>query len=265
MALTIALNRSGPKSLSKNNKSNADCKLAGLIRTPMKNSIKDWPLQERPRERLLNQGGKALSDAELLAILLRSGYAEHSAISLARQLMLHFGSLGQVLDAPAEELLKFKGIGASKYAILLASKVLCQRYLQQQLRQQPALQHSSLVLDYLRLQLQDQAQEVFAVLLLDLKGHFLDFKILFQGSVTACHVSTREIVSFALQKQAPRLIVVHNHPQATAQPSAADIAFTHKLFAACRLLDLQLLDHFIIASNDYFSFTEQGILAEAET
>lgn len=231
----------------------------------MKNSIKDWPLQERPRERLLNQGGEVLSDAELLAIFLRSGYAEHSAISLARQLILHFGSLAQVLDAPAEALLKFKGIGAGKYALLLATKVLCQRYLQQQLRQQPALHQSSLVLDYLRLQLRDQTQEVFAVLLLDLQGHFLDFKILFQGSVAACHVSTREIVRFALQKQATRLIVVHNHPQAHAHPSAADIHFTHKLAAACQLLDLQLLDHFIIAGNNYFSFTEQGILAEKET
>ncbi|KAA8732693.1 JAB domain-containing protein [Acinetobacter qingfengensis] len=230
----------------------------------MSNPIKHWPTQERPRERLLSQGADALSDAELLAIFLRTGYQQHSAVSLARQLLTHFGGLRQILDASIDELTEFKGIGSSKYALLLASKALAQRYLQQQLELSANLQNSTLIIDFLKSKLRSERQELFAVLLLDQHCQLLEFEILFRGTFQQCSVSTQDIVRFALQKKAFHLIAVHNHPQGHALPSPEDLTFTDKLSSACQLLDLHLADHFIISHNDYFSFAEQGILAKAK-
>ncbi|GAA5009010.1 DNA repair protein RadC [Acinetobacter puyangensis] len=224
-------------------------------------SIKHWPTQERPRERLLEHGGHVLSDAELLAIFLRTGYKEHSAVELARQLLHHFGGLRQILDAPNEDIINFKGMGQSKFSQLLASKELAQRYLKQQLKNEEQLNSSALIVDFLKVQLRSEKQELFAVLLLNQHCQFIEYKVLFRGTFSQCSVSTQEIVRFAIDKHAYHIIAVHNHPQGHALPSPEDLHFTEKLAEASKLLELHLADHFIINCNDYFSFTEQGILA----
>lgn len=256
MALTIALNSQMPKYTLEN----PLLKVAII----MTKSIKHWPEQERPRERLLNQGAHVLSDAELLAIFLRTGYKEHSAVELARQLLLHFGGLRQILDAAHEEIINFKGMGMSKSAQLFASKELAQRYLKQQLQREEKLDSSSLIVDFLKLQLRNEKQESFAILLLNQHCQLVQFDILFKGTFSQCSVSTQDIIRYALDKHAYHLIAVHNHPQGHALPSAEDIHFTKKLAQACQLLDLQLSDHFIINKHDYFSFAEQGLLAASK-
>lgn len=226
----------------------------------MKNSIKHWPEQERPRERLLEQGGHVLSDAELLAIFLRTGYKDHSAVELARELILHFGGLRQIIDAPIHEIIDFKGIGTGKYALLMASKELAQRYLKQQIQQTDLLfNQSTLIVDFLKSQLRHESQELFAVMLLNQQYELINFEVLFKGTFDHCSVSTQDIVRKALNKQASQIIAVHNHPQGHALPSPEDLQFTEKLKQACSLLELSLVDHFIISRNDYFSFAEQGL------
>lgn len=226
----------------------------------MTKSIKDWLPHERPRERLFEQGGHVLSDAELLAIFLRTGYKEHSAVELARQLLSHFGGLRQILDASNEDIINFKGMGISKSAQLLASKELAQRYLKQQLKVEEKLDSSALIVDFLKMRLRSEKQELFALLLLNQHCQFIEFKVLFKGTFAQCSVSTQEIVRYALDKHAHHLIAVHNHPQGHALPSPEDLQFTEKLAHACQLLDLRLSDHFIINAHDYFSFAEQGLL-----
>lgn len=226
----------------------------------MEKSIKHWPEQERPRERLLEHGSHVLSDAELLAIFLRTGYKDHSAVALARQLIQHFGGLRQIIEAPIEEILNFKGIGEGKYALLMASKELAQRYLKQQLQQTEAtFNQSTLIIDFLKSQLRHESQELFALMLLNQQYQLIDFTILFKGTFQHCSVSTQDILRKALSKHASQIIAVHNHPQGHALPSPEDLRFTEKLKQACELLDLQLVDHFIISRNEYFSFAEQGL------
>ena len=227
----------------------------------MLNSIKHWPEQERPRERLLEKGADALSDAELLAIFLRTGYKDHSAVEVARQMILHFGGLRQIIDAPIEEIMAFKGIGKGKYALLMASKALAQRYLQQQLQQDDViLNQSDLIVAFLKSQLRHQPQELFAIMLLNPKYQLMKYDVIFKGTFQQCQVSTQDIVRQAISQKCTLLIAVHNHPQGHALPSPEDLIFTEKLKNACELLDLQLLDHFIISQNEYFSFAEQGLM-----
>lgn len=228
----------------------------------MNDSIKHWPEQERPRERLLTQGAESLSDSELLAIFLRSGSQQHSAVQLARLLIQHFGSLNAVFDADLAQISQFHGIGATKYAQLMAVKELGRRYLNHRFNQQElTLNQSALVLDYLRYELQGEKQEVFAVLCLDANLHKLQFKKLFFGSLQQCQVSINQTLRYALQQNAHFLIVAHNHPLAgSAQPSAEDITLTKQLKSACELVEIGLIDHFIISKNHWFSFAEHGLL-----
>lgn len=225
-------------------------------------SIKHWPVGEQPRERLLQHGGHVLSDAELLAIFLRTGYKEHSAVEMARQMLHHFGGLRQILDASPEEIIAFKGMGMGKSAQLLASKELAQRYLQQQLQTVETLDNVQLIVDFLKMKLRAERQELFAILLLNQHCQFIEFKVLFHGTLSQCSVSTQDIIRYALDHHAHHLIAVHNHPQGHALPSPEDLQFTAKLAQACQLLDMQLSDHFIISQNEYFSFAEQGMIAD---
>lgn len=224
-------------------------------------SIKHWPEQERPRERLLQQGANSLSDAELLAIFLRSGSKQHSAVELARLLIAHFGGLAPILNAELEQLSQFHGIGATKYSQLMAVKELGRRYVAQQLQQQRLeIQNSSQLLDYLRFELLGETQEVFAVLCLDSQLRKLNFKKLFFGSLNNCTVSLNQLLRHALQQQASSIVIAHNHPLGHALPSAADIALTQQIAQACQLLEIQLLDHCVIAATGSFSFAEQGLI-----
>jgi DNA repair protein RadC len=226
----------------------------------MNYSIKQWPEQERPRERLLSQGAHSLSDAELLAIFLRSGSKQHSAVELARILIQHFGHLNAVFDSSLEEILQFHGIAESKYSQLMAVKELGRRYLKHQLHQGLDLSRSDLIRDYLRYELIGESQEVFAVLCLDSQLRKLSFNKLFYGSINYCNISINQLLRHVIQKQATFIVIAHNHPKGLAKPSREDYDLTQQIFKACQLLEIELLDHMIIASEQSYSFTEHGLI-----
>ncbi|MGE8539706.1 MAG: RadC family protein [Acinetobacter sp.] len=225
-------------------------------------SIKHWPEQERPRERLLRQGAQSLSDAELLAIFLRSGSQQHSAVELARLMIQHYGSLGPILNAKLEELSQFHGIGATKYAQLMAVKELGKRYIKHQLSQN-ALQidSSELLLDFLRFEFLGESQEVFGVLCLDAHLRKINFKKLFFGSINSCEISINQLLRYAISEHASALVIAHNHPFGKAAASPADLALTQQIHHACSLLEIRLIDHCIISAEGYFSFAEHGLIA----
>ncbi|MEG0487678.1 MAG: DNA repair protein RadC [Acinetobacter sp.] len=223
-------------------------------------SIKQWPEQERPRERLLLQGAESLSDAELLAIFLRSGSRQHSAVELARLLIQHFGNLNTVFDASLDDLRQFHGIGETKYSQLMAVKELGRRYLKNHLNQGLDLSRSDLIRDYLRYELIGETQEVFAVLCLDSQLRKLSFKKLFFGSINYCNISINQLLRYAIQKHATSIVITHNHPKGLAQPSREDYNLTQEILKACQLLEIELLDHIIIASEQSYSFAEHGLI-----
>lgn len=227
----------------------------------MHQSIKDWPEQERPRERLLSQGAQSLSDAELLAIFLRSGSQQHSAVELARLMLQHFGHLNPIFDASLEDLSQFHGMGSSKYSQLMAVKELGRRYLRNHFQHaRPELNHSELVMDYLRYELLEEQQEVFAVLCLDAELRKLHFKKLFYGSLNQCSISINQLLRYAISQQASHIVIAHNHPHGRAHPSAEDLHLTQQIQQACALVEICLLDHCIIAADGNFSFAEQQLI-----
>lgn len=226
----------------------------------MNNSIKQWPEQERPRERLLSSGAPSLSDAELLAIFLRSGSRQHSAVALARMLIKHFGSLSAVFDASYPALSQFHGIAETKYAQLMAVKELGRRYLNYQMNENPDLSRSDLIRDYLNYELKGEGQEVFAVLCLDAQLRKLHFKKLFYGSINYCDISINQLLRYVIQQQASAIIIAHNHPKGIAQPSHEDMQLTRTIQYSCALVEVKLLDHLIISSEASYSFAEHQLL-----
>lgn len=229
-------------------------------------SIKNWPEQERPRERLLHQGAQSLSDAELLAIFLRSGSQQHSAVELARLLIQHFGSLSPILDAQLHDLSQFHGIGASKYAQLMAVKELGKRYIAQQFQQKPLqLDHSEALINFLRFEFLSEVQEVFAVLCLDAHLRKINFKKLFFGALNSCEISINQLLRYAISQHASAIVIAHNHPWGKAQPSEADLRLTEQIRHACALVEIQLIDHCIIAAEGNFSFAEHKLICSART
>lgn len=224
-------------------------------------SIKNWPEQERPRERLLQYGAQSLSDAELLAIFLRSGSKQHSAVELARLLLQHFGHLAPVLDASSTELSKFHGIGSSKYSQLMAVKELGRRYVLTHLKDENlVLNQSQTLLNYLRFELLGEPQEVFAILCLDAHLRKIAFKKLFYGSIHYCDVSINQILRHAILNQSSHVVIAHNHPQGKAEASAADVELTQRIQQALKLVEIDLIDHCIISSEGDFSFAEHQLI-----
>lgn len=224
-------------------------------------SIKHWPEQERPRERLIQNGAGSLSDAELLAIFLRSGSQQHSAVELARLLIQHFGNLTTLLDAPIAELCQFHGMGSSKYSQLMAVKELGRRYVAEHLKQDALeLSNSKRLMEYLRFELLGETQEVFAVLCLDACLRKISFKKLFYGAVNSCEISINQLLRFAISQHATAIVIAHNHPFGLPHPSPADLVLTQQIQQACQLLELRLIDHCIISSEGNFSFAEQQLL-----
>lgn len=222
-------------------------------------AITDWPLQERPRERLLAQGPASLADAELLAILLRTGAKGKSAVDLARELLGRFGSIGALLVAgPAG--LDTPGLGSAKLAQLKAVLELARRALKEEISSHDALNSPRAVRDYLRLTLAAREQEIFAVLLLDAQHRVIACEELFQGTLTQTSVYPREVVKCALRHNAAAVIFAHNHPSGVAEPSHADEILTRSLKSALALVDIQVLDHFIVAGTRTMSFAERGLL-----
>ena len=224
-------------------------------------SIKHWPEQERPRERLIRQGAASLSDAELLAIFLRSGSKQHSAVELARLLLQHFGGLNPIFDARLEDLSQFHGIGETKYAQLMAVKELGRRYIAQHLRQEKIeLNHSTLLLDFLKFELLGESQEVFAVLCLDAHLRKISFKKMFYGSVHSCEISINQLLRHAIHEHASHIVIAHNHPLGKASPSLSVFVLTERTLQACHLVHIHLIDHCIVSPEGTCSFAEHGLI-----
>lgn len=224
-------------------------------------SIKHWPEQERPRERLIQQGAASLSDAELLAIFLRSGSKQHSAVELSRLLLQHFGGLNSILDAELQDLSQFHGIGISKYAQLIAVKELGRRYISTHLQQEKIeLSNSKILLDFLKFELLGEMQEVFAVLCLDAHLRKISFKKMFYGSLNSCEISTNQLLRYAIHQHASSIVIAHNHPLGIAQPSRADIELTRRILTACQLLEIKLIDHCIVSPEGTCSLAELGLI-----
>ena len=227
----------------------------------MNSSIKHWPEQERPRERLIQQGASSLSDAELLAIFLRSGSRQHSAVELSRILLQHFGGLNPIFDARLQDLNQFHGIGASKYAQLMAVKELGRRYSAQYLKQEKIeLSNSKALLDFLKFELLGETQEVFAVLCLDVHLRKISFKKMFYGSLNSCEISINQLLRHAINQHASSIVIAHNHPFGMPLPSNADIQLTQRILTACDLLEIRLIDHCIISPEGSYSFAEHGLI-----
>lgn len=224
-------------------------------------AITDWPVHERPRERLLAQGADVLSDAELLAIFLRVGIRGKSAVDLARELLSHFGSLNSLFAASEAELSRVPGMGQAKYAQLQAVLEMARRALGETLRARDLLGSPAAVRDWLRLQLAGLPHEVFMLVLLDAQNRLIHAEELFRGTLTQTSVYPREVVKLALAHNAAAAILAHNHPSGAAEPSRADELLTRALKDALALVDIRVLDHFIVAGNAApLSFAERGLL-----
>jgi len=224
--------------------------------------IKDLPADSQPREKLAQRGAQALSDAELLAILLRTGMAGKGVLQLAQELLHLPGrpGLSGLLHASAADLAHIKGLGPAKRAELLAVLELARRALGEQLRSRAALDSMAAVVEYLQLHLAARAHEVFAVLFLDNQHRLLAFEELFRGTLTHSSVYPREVVLRALHHHASACILAHNHPGGSVQPSPDDVALTRTLRATLDLLDVRVLDHIIVAPGRHFSLAQQGLM-----
>ncbi len=225
-------------------------------------AIRDWPAAERPRERLVLQGAAALSDAELLAIFLRVGVRGKSAVDLARELLTHFdGDLAKLAAASTRELACLPGIGPAKAAQLAASLELARRALAGSLKIRDSLASPQAVGDWLRLALGNRPHEVFLALWLDAQNRLIVSEELFRGTLTQTSVYPREVVKRALAHNAAAVIFAHNHPSGLAEPSRADEVLTSALKQALALIDVKLVDHFIVAGNAKpLSFAERGLI-----
>lgn len=223
-------------------------------------AITDWPEDERPREKLQKLGAHALSDAELLAVFLRVGVTGKSAVDLGRDLIAHFGSLNRLFSASAKEFSSIKGMGEAKYTQLQAVLEMAKRALAEQLKEKISLNAPSAVKDYLRLTLANKGHEVFLCLYLDAQNRLIASEDLFRGSLTQASVYPREIVKQALFHNAASLIFAHNHPSGVAEPSSADDLLTQQLRQTLKVLDVRVLDHFIVAGQHIYSYAEAGKL-----
>jgi len=223
-------------------------------------AITDWPEGERPREKLLARGAGALSDAELLAIFLRVGVTGKSAVDLARELLAHFGGLNRLFAASQDAFTAFPGMGPAKYAQLRAVLEMARRALGETMRVGDALNSPAAVRDWLRLRLGGLGHEVFVALFLDAQNRVIEAEELFRGTLTQTSVYPREVVKRALAHNAAGVLLAHNHPSGVAEPSQADRWLTDQLKAALALVDVRVLDHFIVAGNHSLSFAERGLL-----
>lgn len=223
-------------------------------------AICDWPEGERPREKLLQRGPQALSDAELLAIFLRTGVRGKSAVELARELLLEHGSLSALMSAGRQRFCQSKGLGDAKYVQLQAVMEMSNRYLAENLQRDQVFASASATRAYLCAQLRGECREVFAALYLDNQHALIAYEPLFYGTIDGAAVYPREIARRALELHAAAIIVAHNHPSGVAEPSDADVRITGRIRQALGLLDIRLLDHCIVAGSEVVSLAEQGLL-----
>ncbi|HMU90797.1 MAG: DNA repair protein RadC [Pseudomonadales bacterium] len=223
-------------------------------------SIKHWPAAERPREKLLMRGAAALSDAELLAIFLRTGVRGKSAVDLARELLVEFGGLRPLLEADLQRFCRGSGLGEAKYVQLQAVLEMSSRHLQQGLERGDALTSPAQTRRFLSSRLRHLEREVFMVLYLDNRHRMIAFEELFKGSINSAEVHPRELIKRVLHFNAAAVILAHNHPSGIAEPSQADREITQRLRAALALVDVRLLDHMVVGDTEVISLAELGCL-----
>lgn len=232
-----------------------------MTQTALSHGIKSWPETERPRERLIKNGVSSLSGAELLAILLRSGVRGKNAIQLARELISQFNGLRGLLSIEFDELKKVKGLGQAKITTLLAATEIARRQLKEELVGKNFVRDPQSVLDYLYSSLRDRKKEVFKAMFLNKANRIIGEQDLFEGTVDETAIHPREVVKAALDRHATSVILVHNHPSGRIEPSFEDKEITRKLQAACGAVAVKILDHIIVGDNQYFSFSEHGLLS----
>jgi DNA repair protein RadC len=223
-------------------------------------AITDWPLLERPREKLLAFGVKALSDAELLAIFLRTGLRGKTAVDLARELLKQFNGLRYLLEAGVEDFQQIAGLGMAKYTQLQAVLEMARRHLYACLQQSEWLPGSLETKQYLLAKLRHHQREVFACLFLDSQHRILNFEEIFFGTIDCADIYPREVVKRALHHNAAAVILAHNHPSGNTKPSAADKEITHQLNKALSFVGVRVLDHMIVGASEVASFAELGLL-----
>jgi DNA repair protein RadC len=223
-------------------------------------SILDWPVGERPREKLLARGAGVLSDAELIAVLIRSGARGKTALDVSRQLLETHGGVHGLLTATATAACRQAGFGKARYATLQAALELSRRYLAERMRHVDALTSPGAAREYLSARLRGLPYEVFGCLYLDNKHRPTAFEELFRGTIDGASVYPREVVRTVLEKNAAAVILAHNHPSGIAEPSCADQSLTHRLKAALALVDVRLVDHIIIGRGAQVSLSERGLL-----
>jgi DNA repair protein RadC len=222
--------------------------------------LKDIPADARPREKLLASGAGSLADAELIALLLRTGLRGTSVLQLAQQMLDRFGGIRGLLQAGADDLKSVKGLGPAKRAEIAAVLELARRALVQELAARPVFEAPGQVAGYLRLQLGGRDHEVFAVMFLDAQNRLLRLEEMFRGTLTQTSVYPREVVKRALDLHAAAVILAHNHPSGSAEPSRADELLTQTLAAALRLVDVRVLDHVVVGADGVVSLAERGLL-----
>ena len=222
-------------------------------------AISDWPEGERPRERLLSLGASSLSDAELLAIFLRTGVKGKSAVDLARELLAEFSGLRNLLCADMQSFCNAKGLGKAKYVQLQACMEMSRRFLRESLNREGPLLNPEEAKKYLLMKMRDYTKEVFACLFLDAKNKVIEIEELFVGTLTSAEIHPREIVKQALKHNAHAIILAHNHPSGDAKPSQSDIEITQILRETLALVDVKILDHLVIGNN-VESLIELGLI-----
>jgi DNA repair protein RadC len=223
-------------------------------------AIKDWPADERPREKLLSLGPQALTDAELLAIFLRTGVSGLSAVDLAKQLLSHFTSLRLLLEADIKQFTSQHGLGQAKYVQLQAVLEMSRRHMESTLKNGDLFTDSQTAQQFLKQNLRHHRQEVFAGLFLDNQHQLIKYEELFFGTINSASVYPREIVKKAIEYNAAALIIAHNHPSGNSEPSISDKKITERIKSALDLIDVRLLDHIIVGDKSTYSFTHNRLL-----
>ncbi len=222
--------------------------------------LKDLPPDARPREKLLKRGPDALADAELIALLLRTGFKGTSVLQLAQQMLTEFGGLTGLLQAQPDDLKRIKGLGPAKRAEMIAVLELARRSLAQELMQRPVFDSPTRVKDYLRLQIGSRGYEVFVVLFLDAQNRLIRTEEMFRGSLTQTSVYPREVLKRALELGSAAVLLAHNHPSGAAEPSKADEYLTQTLNKALAMIDVRVLDHLVVGQAEVVSFAERGLM-----
>ncbi|PCJ48002.1 MAG: hypothetical protein COA74_10120 [Gammaproteobacteria bacterium] len=223
-------------------------------------TIRDWPISEQPREKLVKQGSSVLSDAELLALLLGNGTKGKSAVTLARQLIKEFGGLRALCDASYNSFCEQPGVGLAGYGKIQATLELGRRYLFETISRGDAFENPSITRRFLCAKLRHHCQEVFGVLFLDNAHRVIAFEELFHGTINGASVYPRVVLQRALAHNAAAVILAHNHPSGVAEPSTADKQITDTLSTVLSLVDIRVLDHFVIGESEAVSFAERGLL-----